>query len=345
MARIQEEMAGLRNVHEDLLEQVEILQRNRFDMVEELVYQRWLYTCLRFEVHDHQKQMRKKASRQYCSQNSGKEELYEKTRALLTSDPEYDSITSNASFNESDEVETTTTLESSSSSSSQSSSSKNSSLVNKIKRWKKSKDYNNNNNKISPKGSRNSTPSSHGLIRRFSMSMVESDISKPRKSGGDSDSLVMMNLPQKIKMKTSSNSPEKPIIPRLRRVSFSDDSVKPSSSYQDVTEEAEDVMDDKETNYGKIMELTSSIVTSSNEHKTVTEQYDKPCNKSNEYAIGNNPIDIDSPSENEGTKNQIGDSDELHSKNDRIKTQLLQVQLLAFFFFSLILLLAYLSIK
>lgn len=77
---------GLRHVHEELSEQVERLQGNRFDMVEELVYQRWLYTLLRFEVQDHQKQSRK-ASRRECIQNSP-EKLREKKHASSTSDLE-----------------------------------------------------------------------------------------------------------------------------------------------------------------------------------------------------------------------------------------------------------------
>ncbi|KAJ1393598.1 hypothetical protein SESBI_34782 [Sesbania bispinosa] len=330
MAHIKEEISGLRHVHEELSEQFERLQRNRFDMVQELVYQRWLYTCLRFEVHYHQKQSRK-ASRQDSSHSSSK--MYEKTLAF-TSDTELDSISSsNATLNESDDIETTT-LESSSSS--QSSSSNNSSLLNKMKRWRKSKDYS---NKVSLEG-RNS-PSSPGLICRFSMSMVASDLPKPRNSGCGGDSPVM-NQSHRIKMKSSSKSPERP---RLKRVSFSD-SVKTSTN-QDVSEAVEDVIYDKETNSEQIMELTSTI-TSWDEHKA--EQCDK-LSKSNEYAVGN-PINNDSTAENEGTtKNQIGHSDELYSRNelvprkdDRIKTQL--VQLLAFFFFSLILLvLPYFMIK
>lgn len=271
MAQIQEEISGLRHVNEELSEQVENLQRNRFDMVEELVYQKWLYTCLRFEANHHQKQIRK-ASIQDYSKKSDKE----------YSDSENDSISSNATFTESDDIETTT-LESSSSSQS-SSSNRNSSFLNKIKRWKKGKDYI---NKISLKG-RNS-PSRNGAIRRFSMSAVESDSS-------------VMKL-------------EKPVT-RLRRVSFSD-SVKPST-FEDMKEEVENVIDDKETNSVQIMEMLSTI-TSSDEHEE--EQNNELC-ISNEYA-------------DEGTKNQSGHSDDLSSKNEifgrkheRIKSQLV---LLLFF--------------
>ncbi|XP_061353827.1 protein CHUP1, chloroplastic-like isoform X2 [Gastrolobium bilobum] len=327
VSQIKEEISGLRHVQEELSEQVEILQRNRFDMVQELVYQRWLYTCLRFEVHDHKKQSRK-ASRLDCSQDSSKE-LYGKTHAL-TFDPELESNSSNATFEESDEIETTT-LESPSSS--QSSSSNNSSFLGKIKRWKKTKDYSNN---ISSKG--RNYRSNPGLVRRFSMSMVASELSKPR----NSDDSSVTNLSQKFKMQSCSKSIEKPIIRRMKRVSFSD-SVK-LSTYEDMPEAVEDVIDDKETRSGKIMGLTSSTMRV-DKHKA--EQSDKTSN-SNEYVVGN-PINNDSVAENEGTENKIGHSDKRNSRNvlvcrkeDKIKTQL--VQLVAFFFFLLILL-AYLMIK
>ncbi|KAJ0049680.1 hypothetical protein Pint_16400 [Pistacia integerrima] len=46
LGKIEEEMRILRHTNEDLSKEVEKLQRNRFNMVEELVYQRWLNACL-----------------------------------------------------------------------------------------------------------------------------------------------------------------------------------------------------------------------------------------------------------------------------------------------------------
>ncbi|TKY73238.1 CHUP1 [Spatholobus suberectus] len=264
-------------------------------MVQELVYQRWLYTLLRFEVQDHQNQSRK-ASRRDCSQNSSKE-LCGKKQAS-TSDTELESVSSNVTLDESDEIETTTFESSSSSQSSDSSM--------KMKRWRKTKDCS---NKISPEG-RNFL-SSPGLIGRFSMSMVALDVSK----SGNSCNSPVINLSQNVN--STSKSLESPITPKVKRVSFSD-SVK-LCTYQDMSQVVENAIDDKETRSGQTVEveLTSSAVSSTN---------------------------INSIEENEGARNKIGHSDEVYSsrnepvsrKGDMIKTIL--VQLVAFLFFSLILL-------
>ncbi|XP_038993414.1 protein CHUP1, chloroplastic-like [Hibiscus syriacus] len=47
-------ISELRHVNGDLLNEVERLQKSRFAMVEELVYQRWLNACLRAEIKHHQ---------------------------------------------------------------------------------------------------------------------------------------------------------------------------------------------------------------------------------------------------------------------------------------------------
>jgi hypothetical protein len=46
MARVKEEVSTLRHANKELQEQVKRLQEDRFDMVEALVYQRWIHTCL-----------------------------------------------------------------------------------------------------------------------------------------------------------------------------------------------------------------------------------------------------------------------------------------------------------
>ncbi|KAK3225615.1 hypothetical protein Dsin_005477 [Dipteronia sinensis] len=53
IAKIAQEMSILRHTNEDLSKEVERLQKNRYNMVEELVYQRWLNACLRFELQDY----------------------------------------------------------------------------------------------------------------------------------------------------------------------------------------------------------------------------------------------------------------------------------------------------
>ncbi|XLR04941.1 hypothetical protein S83_071139 [Arachis hypogaea] len=227
VALIKEEITSLRQVHEGLLEQVERLQRNRFEMVQELVYQRWLFTCLRYELnHNLQKRAtREEALRRSCIKHS---ESYEKDQIAVTyehNDPELESNdSSNTTTLDDDDDETETTTLDESSSSSQSSSSKSSSLLSKMKRWRKIKhDCSKENNVISsPKcltrsGTISSPIRSHGLIRRFSMPMVlPSDLS------------TMPLLSRKI---GSNRSLERSVVQKsLKRVSFGDCSVKPSNN-------------------------------------------------------------------------------------------------------------------
>ncbi|XP_073064254.1 protein CHUP1, chloroplastic-like [Primulina eburnea] len=54
VANVREEVNNLRHTNEDLLKQVEGLQMNRFSEVEELVYLRWVNACLRFELRNYQ---------------------------------------------------------------------------------------------------------------------------------------------------------------------------------------------------------------------------------------------------------------------------------------------------
>ncbi|KAL2340620.1 hypothetical protein Fmac_008560 [Flemingia macrophylla] len=225
--RTKEEITGLHHVHEVLSEQVERLRRNRFDMVQELVYQRCLYTFLRFEVQDHEKQSRK-ASRRVRSQNSSKE-LCLKKDASTSSDLEIESVSSNATLDDnSDEIETTTTFESSSSSQSSDSSMK-------MKRLRKIKDFS---SELSPKG--RNFASSPGLARRLSLS---GSVNSP-----------VINLFQNEN--NTFKSLENPVLSKMKRVSFSD-SVR-LSIYQDMTEVVENTVEDKETRSEQIMEVTSS---------------------------------------------------------------------------------------
>ncbi|XP_048136351.1 protein CHUP1, chloroplastic-like [Rhodamnia argentea] len=54
IAGVEEEASALKCGNEDLLKQIETLQKQRFSMVEEPVYQKWLNSCLRFEIQDYQ---------------------------------------------------------------------------------------------------------------------------------------------------------------------------------------------------------------------------------------------------------------------------------------------------
>ncbi|KAL5225907.1 hypothetical protein ABZP36_012546 [Zizania latifolia] len=54
VAHTREEINKLRHANEDLTKQVEGLQMNRFSEVEELVYLRWVNACLRYELRNYQ---------------------------------------------------------------------------------------------------------------------------------------------------------------------------------------------------------------------------------------------------------------------------------------------------
>ncbi|KAK8265263.1 hypothetical protein V6Z12_D12G167200 [Gossypium hirsutum] len=52
-------ISELRQANGDLANEVNILQKSRFDMVEEPVYPRWLNVCLRAEIKEYQTSSRK----------------------------------------------------------------------------------------------------------------------------------------------------------------------------------------------------------------------------------------------------------------------------------------------
>ncbi|KAK1384018.1 hypothetical protein POM88_021753 [Heracleum sosnowskyi] len=54
IGELEAERRRLRHSNEVFLDNIEKLQMNRFDMVQELVYQRWLNACLKFEIHESQ---------------------------------------------------------------------------------------------------------------------------------------------------------------------------------------------------------------------------------------------------------------------------------------------------
>lgn len=147
------ELSKLRYTNEDLLLQVERLQNNRFDMVQELVYQRWLHTCLRLEIQTH--------------------------KSSKISNPSSDSASSQTSTtNLSDEMFETTTMDmdSSSSSSQTSSTGKKFGFIHSIKKWgaRRSKDE---------RSTGGNSFSKKGLVRRFSTSMVPVKASILRNKG------------------------------------------------------------------------------------------------------------------------------------------------------------------
>ncbi|GLU13323.1 hypothetical protein SLE2022_299620 [Rubroshorea leprosula] len=190
----------LRHANEDLLKGVERLQKNRFDMVEELVYQRWLNARLRFEMQDHQTPSRK-TFRNELEKNSG-QDPYQKTKQLI-SYPNSEGFSSLTLSSENEDIDSSTTE---SSSYSQRSIIKGSCLIHGVKRFRRNKD-NLSVDSSTNKSSIGSPLQSIALSCRFSCSMVTSDPSTSSKKNISTESPLML-------------SPA--YVARLGRVSFND---------------------------------------------------------------------------------------------------------------------------
>ncbi|CAA2967129.1 CHUP1, chloroplastic [Olea europaea subsp. europaea] len=144
VAKVREEVNNLRHANEDLVKQVEGLQMNRFTEVEELVYLRWVNACLRFELRNYQTPSGKISARDLNKSLSPKSQ--EKAKQLML---EYagsergqgdTDIESNFSHPSSPGSEDFDNISVDSSTSKFSSLSKKPSLIQKLKKWGRSKD-------------------------------------------------------------------------------------------------------------------------------------------------------------------------------------------------------------
>ncbi|KAL8138103.1 hypothetical protein V2J09_004104 [Rumex salicifolius] len=146
VAKAREEVNILRHTNEDLLKQVEGLQMNRFSEVEELVYLRWVNACLRYELANSQSQAaaRKVSARDLSKSMSPRSQ--EKAKQLLMEyagsergqgDTDLESNFSQPSSPGSEDFDNASM---DSSFSRYSSASKKPSLIQKLKRWGRSKD-------------------------------------------------------------------------------------------------------------------------------------------------------------------------------------------------------------
>ncbi|TQD74699.1 hypothetical protein C1H46_039776 [Malus baccata] len=220
IAKAEEEVSKLKHTNEGLSRQVEKLQKNRFDMVEQLVYQRWLYTCLRFETLIHSSP----------SPDTSKHDLSPSSH------------TSSTSLR--DEITETTTI--GSSSSSQSNKIKKSGFMQSIKTWGGRRRRRRRKEEEEDMDYSSALPSKRDLVRRFSTSMVPVKASMLR-NGGESST-------------TSSSSPSSkaPSLSRVRRVSFSD-SVKSTSRDHSTPKSADRTSGtmamDSTQNYNNVHEL------------------------------------------------------------------------------------------
>nr|KYP48759.1 hypothetical protein KK1_029561 [Cajanus cajan] len=144
VAKAKEEVSNLRHANEDLLKQVEGLQMNRFSEVEELVYLRWVNACLRYELRNYQTPQGKLSARDLSKSLSPKSQ--EKAKQLMLEyagsergqgDTDLDSNFSHPSSPGSEDFDNASI---DSSTSKYSSLSKKTSLIQKFKKWGKSKD-------------------------------------------------------------------------------------------------------------------------------------------------------------------------------------------------------------
>ncbi|KAL0430081.1 UNVERIFIED_CONTAM: protein CHUP1, chloroplastic, partial [Sesamum radiatum] len=137
------EVNELRHTNEDLVKQVEGLQMNRFSEVEELVYLRWVNACLRFELRNYQTPSGKISARDLSKSLSPRSQ--EKAKQLML---EYAGSERGAGDTDMESNFDATSVDSEdfdntsidSSTSRFSSLSKKPSLMQKLKRWGKSKD-------------------------------------------------------------------------------------------------------------------------------------------------------------------------------------------------------------
>ena len=241
VAKAREEVNNLRHTNDDLLKQVEGLQMNRFSEVEELVYLRWVNACLRYELRNYQTPGGKVTARDLSKSLSPRSQ--ERAKQLMLEyagsergqgDTDLESSFSHPSSPGSEDFDNASI---DSSTSRYSSLSKKPSLIQKLKKWGKSKDD----------SSVLSSPARSlggGSPSRPSMSV------RPR---GPLESLMLRNAGDSVAITTfgkmdqeAPESPETPNLPLIRtRVSSSDSLNNVASSFQLMSKSVEGVLDEK----------------------------------------------------------------------------------------------------
>lgn len=230
VASVREEVNKLRHTNEDLSKQVEGLQMNRFSEVEELVYLRWVNACLRFELRNYQTPSGKISARDLSKSMSPRSREKAKQLMLDYADSERGQgdtdLESNFSHPSSPGSEDFDNASMDSSFSRYSSISKKPSIIQKLKKWGKSKDD----------SSAVSSPS-----RSFS-----GNSSKSHKPRGPLEALMLRNASDTMAITTYGildqegyNSPETP------KISSSDALNSVGSSFQVMSKSVEGVLDEK----------------------------------------------------------------------------------------------------
>ncbi|KAL3510866.1 hypothetical protein ACH5RR_030267 [Cinchona calisaya] len=237
VAKVREEVNNLRHANEDLLKQVEGLQMNRFSEVEELVYLRWVNACLRYELRNNQTPSGKISARDLSKSLSPRSQ--ERAKQLMLEyagsergqgDTDLESNFSHPSSPGSEDFENTSI---DSSMSRYSSLSKKPSLIQKLKKWGRSKDD----------SSALSSPT-----RSFGGGSPRASVSV--RSKGPLEALMMRNAGDSVAITSFGTAdqdiPDSPETPAPLRVRTQDDSLNSvTSSFQLMSKSVEGVLDEK----------------------------------------------------------------------------------------------------
>lgn len=228
VAKTKEEVSSLRHVNEDLLKQVEGLQMNRFSEVEELVYLRWVNACLRYELKNYLAPPGKLSTHDLNTSLSPKSQ--EKAKQLMLEyagsehgqgDTDLDCYFSHSSSPGSEDFENASSFDSSMHK--HSGVSKKTSLIQKLKKWGKSKD----------------DSSALSSAARYLSGVSPSRMSMSNRPRDSLESLMQRNAGDSVTITTSgqkdqepTDSPETLALPNIRRVSSSDSLNSVAASFQ-----------------------------------------------------------------------------------------------------------------
>lgn len=243
ISRAREEINNLRHANEDLTKQVEGLQMNRFGEVEELVYLRWVNACLRYELRNYQNPSGKISARDLNKSLSPKSQ--ERAKRLLMDyagsergqgDTDLESNPSAPSSPGGSEDFDNASVDSYSSR--YSSLSKKPSLIQKLKRWGKSKD--------------DSSVLASPTRSMGSSSPLRTSVSQ-RSAKGPLEALMIRNAADYNAITTFGRSEndadefvDSPNLPRLKaRVASSDSLNSVASSFHLMSKSVEGVADEK----------------------------------------------------------------------------------------------------
>ena len=241
VAKAREDVNNLRHANEDLLKQVEGLQMNRFSEVEELVYLRWVNACLRYELRNYQTPGGKISARYLSKSLSPRSQERAKQLMLEYAGSERGQgdtdLESNFSHPSSPGSEDFDNASIDSSTSRYSSLSKKPSLIQKLKKWGKSRD----DSSVLSSPARSFGGGSPG---RTSISL------RPR---GPLEALMLRNAGDGVAITTfgkidqeAPESPETPNLSHIRtRVSSSDSLNNVAASFQLMSKSVEGVLDEK----------------------------------------------------------------------------------------------------